>query len=137
MTQDTFYPHIFLNLNHMVGYDMSSDDWQKLTVSQLRLSILMGAVTICHEFAHAIIQTHFSDMPSRPHMNAEVVSEDGCSFENYVLGGITATTTDDEGHPNHLMVRPWPHYEEWVVYCHGQNVTVSDVCLRHADELSR
>ena len=119
VTEDTAFPHIFINLNHIAGYDMSNDDWQKLTVSQLRLSILTGANTICHEFAHAMIKLSFQDMPEPPLMNAEVVREDGFSFENYVFGGILEPREDREGNDDDIMVTPWPNYQLWEPYAYG------------------
>jgi hypothetical protein len=118
ITQDTVFPHIFLNLNHMAGYDMSNDDWQKFTISQLRSNIVAGAATICHEFTHAMIQLHFPnfDQVPPPQMNAEVVREDGFSFENYVFGGIVGGVPDHEGNNYRISIIPWPNYDYWESY---------------------
>jgi hypothetical protein len=118
ITQDTTFAHIFLNLNYVAGYEMSNDDWQKLSISQLRLNILAGASTICHEFAHAVIQLSFPDTPEPPRMNAEVVREDGFSFENYVFGGTLDPNENREGNCEHIMISPFPNYERWEPYAH-------------------
>jgi hypothetical protein len=125
MTQDTPYPHVFMNLNHMYGYDMSNDDWQKLTISQLRSAILSNTATLCHEFAHAMVATYLS-LQAEPHMNTESVAECGCAFTNFVFGG-NVDLAKDAGAPGGVMLKPWPNYEFWKVYAgYGDTLDLSD-----------
>jgi hypothetical protein len=116
VTQDTTFAHVNLNLNYLTGYDMSNDDWQKLTVSKLRMNILTGATTLSHEFTHAVIQLSFPDTPEPPQMNDEVVREDGFSFENYVFGGTLDSNEDTEGNRGDIMIVPFPNFERWEGY---------------------
>ena len=115
ITQETPFPHIFLNLNGMFGYDTSNDDWQRMNISQIRLTILRGADTICHEFAHAMMYIYFPNQ-EEPHMNTESVAEAGLSFSNHVFGGILSAHTDAQGFNEDLKVTPWPEYKLWSHY---------------------
>jgi hypothetical protein len=126
MTQAAPYPHIFMNLNHMHGYDMSTDDWQTLSISQLRSSILSTAAVLCHEFAHAMIATYLP-LQDEPFMNAESVAECGCSFTNYVFGGNMDLAHDTDGAPLGIVIKPWPEFSFWKVYADGgQTLGLSD-----------
>jgi hypothetical protein len=114
--QDTPFAQIWLNLNHMPGYDMSNDDWQKMTISELRTVIVLGATKICHEFSHAVTNIYFPDL-GEPYMNTDNIAEAGFAFESYIFGGSTRPgQMPHQNWPCYLMVSAWPNYSSWKVY---------------------
>lgn len=115
MQADAF-PHVFLNVDPLLGCDMSSgsndDDWLDCTISEIRASIFRFAVTIGHEFAHAMVEITQNGGPP-PRLNDEAVVETGFSWEDFVFGGRLDFEKDQ------LYVIPWPNYEGWKAYADG------------------
>jgi hypothetical protein len=101
----------FLNVDSLLGCDMSSDDWLDSTVSETRASIIRFAITIGHEFAHAMVEITQNGGPS-PRLNDEAVVETGFSWEQFVFGGKLSFDDND----GQLHVIPWPNYEIWKDY---------------------
>lgn len=83
--------------------------WQNTTVTDLRASILQFAITLCHEFAHALAAIT-QNGPRIPRFNEECVVETGFSWEQYVFGGVAMANPDDS---TDLWLSPWPFYEGW------------------------
>jgi hypothetical protein len=111
--QDTPSPQVSMNLNRIQAYDMSNDDWQKMTNSELRAAVITGASKICHEFAHAMTEIYFLGR-SEPYMNTDNIAEAGFAFENYVFGGgLVPGETPDKDYPSYIMVMTWPNYASW------------------------
>lgn len=78
-----------------------------MTVSDLRNFMLNFAVTLGHEFAHAMadLTQNGQGMPS---LNEETVIETGVSWEHFVLSGRLCT--DENGS---YCVAPWPDETIW------------------------
>lgn len=96
------FDYMWLNVDRLVGLDMSNNDWLDSTISQLRASILQFAGTIGHEFAHAMVKFTLRERPE-PQMNEERITETGYSWENFVFGGTLEEDADCG-----WIVTPWP-----------------------------
>jgi hypothetical protein len=46
--------HVFMDVQHINGYDSSAPNYDRLTVCDLGRNIIRSAVVLCHELAHAI-----------------------------------------------------------------------------------
>jgi hypothetical protein len=92
VTQANAFPHVSLNVDRVVGHDMSNDDWLDSSISGIRVSILEFATTIGHEFAHAMVLLTLDGLPE-PRLNEESIIETGFSWENFVFGGTLQKKT--------------------------------------------
>ena len=94
--------HIVMNVDQITGYDSSAASYDQHTLNVLRCSIIRGAATLCHKFAHAIA---FLETRSHrePIFNNEPYAEVGHAFERYVLGG-----TLNDSRSAGLWLHQWP-----------------------------
>jgi hypothetical protein len=113
------FVHMWLNVDQLVYRDLAEDDWDAMTISDMRGSMLQFATTFGHELAHAMVDITQNGR-GIPSFNEEMVIETGFSWEHFVLGGRLCT--DDSGR---FCVAPWPDETIWKQYAEDGK----DLCL--------
>lgn len=110
---EDYFAHIYMNMHHLVDFDMWTHDWMSRTASELREAMLRFATTLCYQFAHAMADISQNGGAS-PHLNDETFIEPGFSWEQFVFGG--RLNPDGNGR---FWVAPWPDCSTEQFYANG------------------
>jgi hypothetical protein len=80
--------HVFVNLSRSTSL-RPYEEVMNMTISEMKVDMLLIAKTICHEFAHAL-DFHYCIYGNQPRMNDELLVDTGKSLEDFLFGGTFA-----------------------------------------------
>ncbi|KAM0716666.1 hypothetical protein Q7P37_008111 [Cladosporium fusiforme] len=102
------FQHIFLNTSRVFGFDRQ--DWDWVTVTEVKESIAHAAITLSHELSHALTKLYNGNRPD-PLMNDEPTAETGFSLEAHLFGGALHYETTKI-----TKIVQWPNIATWEDY---------------------